>query len=336
VNPLIISTFNSINAICEGSTSPILPGNSTNIPVVTGTWNPSVVNTTIPGTSTYTIIPTAGQCASTQTMDIIINPLPVLIITSPAEVCFPATVDITNSTVTQGSTGTDLLTYWSSLIPLTTLTTPTQITESGSYFIQSTSLSGCSSVASVNVLIHSLPIAEFTPSPSIVPSYYTQSTMVNTSINATNYIWDFGDQSANSTDFSPAHEFPYDVFGNYTVKLIAISQFGCTDTAYQTVSVKEELVYYIPNSFSPDDNNTNDDFIPIFTSGFDPNEYSLLIFNRWGEIVFESYDAKIGWNGKMGVDGNTVQIGTYTWKIEFKAKLSPQKQIVVGHVNVIR
>ena len=336
INPLTTSTFNSINAVCEGSPSPILPLISTNIPSYTGSWNPSIINTTTPGTSTYTFIPTVGQCASIQTIEIIINPLPVLVITSPEDVCFPETVDLTSSTITAGSTGTDLLTYWSSLTPLTTLSTPTQITTSGTYFIQSTSLAGCSSSTSVNVLIHSLPIASFTSSPSIVPSYYTQSTMINNSINASDYIWDFGDQSANSTLFSPVHDFPYDVYGNYTIKLTAISEFGCINIAYETVTVKEELVYYVPNSFTPDENNLNDDFLPVFTSGYDPTEYSLLIFNRWGEIVFESYDAKVGWNGKMGVDGNTAQNGTYTWKIEFKAKLSPQKQIKIGHVNVIR
>ena len=334
--PLNTTTFTQVNAVCEASVSPILPVNSTNTPPVTGTWSPSVVNTSVAGTSTYTFIPNAGQCASSQTMDIVINSIPLIVITDPAAVCFPEIIDLTASSVSVGSSNADLLTYWSSLAPLTALSSPTQVSISGTYYVQGMSLAGCTSVSPINVLINSKPIASFTPSPSIVPSYFTESTMLNSSINAVDYIWEFGDETAGSIEVSPLHQFPYDVYGDFTVKLTAISQFGCVDIAYETVTIKEELVYYVPNSFTPDDDEVNDIFLPVFTSGYDPYDYSLLIFNRWGQIVFESHDAKVGWNGKMGVDGNIVQNGTYTWKIEFKAKLNPQRQAVIGHVNVIK
>jgi gliding motility-associated-like protein len=100
--------------------------------------------------------------------------------------------------------------------------------------------------------------------------------------------------------------------------------------------VKEELAYYIPNSFTPDNDEINNVFLPVFKSGFDPNNYSLLIFNRWGQIVFESHDVNTGWDGNNISGGEMVQDGTYTWKIEFKAKLSPQRKIITGHVNVLR
>jgi len=98
------------------------------------------------------------------------------------------------------------------------------------------------------------------------------------------------------------------------------------------------LLFYIPNCFTPDDDEHNQFFQPIFTSGFDPSDYNLFIYNRWGEVVFESHDATVGWDGSYGGkrEINVVQDGVYTWKIEFKTTDTDERKMVVGHVNVIR
>ena len=72
----------------------------------------------------------------------------------------------------------------------------------------------------------------------------------------------------------------------------------------------------------------------MFTSGYDPFDYNMLIFNRWGEIVFESNDTRFGWDGTY--NGKMVQDGTYTWKIEFKQSLNDKRIMITGHVNIIR
>ena len=100
--------------------------------------------------------------------------------------------------------------------------------------------------------------------------------------------------------------------------------------------ITEELIFYVPNTFTPDNDDFNESFQPIFTSGFDPYDYTLYIFNRWGELIFESNDANVGWNGKYGVEGEFVQDGTYVWKIEFKTKRNDERKVVVGHVNLLR
>ena len=75
----------------------------------------------------------------------------------------------------------------------------------------------------------------------------------------------------------------------------------------------------------------------MFTSGFDPQDYTLLIFNRWGEIIFESTNANIGWDGTYGIESNeVVKDGTYVWKIEFKTKYNDERKVEVGHVNILR
>jgi len=64
----------------------------------------------------------------------------------------------------------------------------------------------------------------------------------------------------------------------------------------------------------------------------------MLIFNRWGEIVFESNNHLVGWNGSYGKNGEIemCQDGTYTWKIEFKVNRWDERRIATGHVNLIR
>jgi gliding motility-associated-like protein len=336
INALTLTVFNPINSMCEGTLAPALPIVSENTTPFTGSWTPSFINTAIAGTVTYTFVPDANQCASNQTLVVTVNPSPNLIITNPDAVCFPENINLTSQNVTLGSSNVGLLTYWTSLSPMTAMTTPTVVSGSGTFYIQAISGFGClSAIEPVYVVINSLPIASFVPSSALLSSFYTECEMINSSENAVSYVWDFGDSTETSTETSPMHTFPYDMYGNYNVQLIAISEFGCVDTTYQSVKVKEELAYYIPNSFTPNNDGFNDVFLPVFTSGFDPNHYSLLIFNRWGQIVFESHDSNASWDGN-NLSGQAVEDGTYTWKIEFKAKISPQRKIITGHVNVLR
>jgi gliding motility-associated-like protein len=74
---------------------------------------------------------------------------------------------------------------------------------------------------------------------------------------------------------------------------------------------------------------------PIFTSGFDPFNFHVSIFNRWGELIWESYDHTIGWDGTFNkvID---VQEGTYTWVIDFEVKNIDDKKRITGSVNVLR
>ncbi len=94
------------------------------------------------------------------------------------------------------------------------------------------------------------------------------------------------------------------------------------------------IIFYIPNTFTPDNDEFNQDFQPVFTSGFDPYDFNLKIYNRWGQVVFESNDATQGWDGTYG--GELVQDGSYTWKIEFKSISNDERFIHTGHVNVLK
>ncbi|MCO5260010.1 MAG: PKD domain-containing protein [Crocinitomicaceae bacterium] len=200
-----------------------------------------------------------------------------------------------------------------------------------------TDLAGCqSTLYQPNLIIaDARPIAHFTPSPQIGTQINNQISFINGSYGAVSYYWEFGDGIGTSTEVNPTYTYS-DEPNWYNVMLVATSQGGCVDTAYAYVTIQEELIFYVPNTFTPDKDQYNEVFKPIFTYGYDPYNYSLYIFNRWGEMVFESHDTEVGWDGTYGVNGKICQDGTYTWKIDVKTTANDERKTFVGHVNIIR
>ena len=80
----------------------------------------------------------------------------------------------------------------------------------------------------------------------------------------------------------------------------------------------------------------NNKFQPVFYSGIDPQNFNMRIFNRFGELIFESNDASLGWDGDYGAGRGLVQPGVYTFKIEFSTSTKDEKKLVVGSINVLR
>jgi gliding motility-associated-like protein len=199
---------------------------------------------------------------------------------------------------------------------------------------------GCQNTLNLSnlVCVEAPPLTSFFAVPPVINQFDTQTSFINTTIGAVSYVWNFGDGSSTSTDINPSHDYAGMPLGNYEVLLIATSPSGCVDSTTSVVQIKEDLLFYIPNCFTPDDDEHNQFFQPIFISGFDPTDYNLFIYNRWGQLVFESHDATVGWDGSYGGKSeiSVVQDGVYTWKIEFKTTDTDERKMVVGHVNVIR
>jgi gliding motility-associated-like protein len=200
-----------------------------------------------------------------------------------------------------------------------------------------TSVDGCFGTATISSYINvfDTPVASFSYAPQILDIGDTEVDFTNHSDFADTYQWDFGDTTPYVFQINPTHTYP-EVPNSYLATLIASNNNGmCADTAQQLITIQDVLIFYVPNVFTPDHDEFNEGFIPIFTSGYDPFDYHLTIFNRWGEIVFESYDATKGWDGTYS-DQGLVQDGVYVWQIEFKETMSDKRHTYRGHVTVLK
>jgi gliding motility-associated-like protein len=142
--------------------------------------------------------------------------------------------------------------------------------------------------------------------------------------------WTYGNEVI-STQPSFDYELPLQP-GGYKIDLLVENEFGCTDETSVIIQLIEDLVFYVPNSFTPDGDEFNNVFLPILTSGMDISTYKLALYNRWGEVVFETSDVSIGWDGTY--HGKLCQNGVYTWLLTFKSKYTDRYYEFNGHVSI--
>ena len=189
----------------------------------------------------------------------------------------------------------------------------------GTYTVTLTNtLNGCSTTNTLTnyITVFADPVAAFDASNTILTQLETGVSFFNNSNNATTYSWDFGDGTT-STATDPTHTYPQEA-GSYTVILTAISQGGCIDQAALTIVVKEDQIIYVPNAFTPDGDEYNNEFKPVLSEGFDLFNYTLLVYNRWGEVIYQksnfaASDPTAGWDGSY--HGAKTAPGVYPYKI---------------------
>jgi gliding motility-associated-like protein len=112
---------------------------------------------------------------------------------------------------------------------------------------------------------------------------------------------------------------------------------GCVSNPQNFVVTLElcpNEIFYIPNAFTPNGDERNNTFKPIITSGVDLFNYSFYIYNRWGQVIWESYNPNTGWDGTF----NTImcQDGVYTWKLKFKSPKTDEIKEFIGSLTLIR
>ncbi|TAH39164.1 MAG: PKD domain-containing protein [Bacteroidetes bacterium] len=162
----------------------------------------------------------------------------------------------------------------------------------------STSVNNCSDTVSKDIYFISYKGASFATK---VDSCSGLTRFVDVTDNAVAYLWDFGDGHTD-TSKNPVHAYSAD--GNYLARLTVNGESACPDSASRYTRFESPLgeLLYVPNSFTPNGDGLNDEFkISVFRPC---EQYSIVIFNRWGQIVFESEDA-----------GNAVWDGTFKSKM---------------------
>jgi gliding motility-associated-like protein len=167
--------------------------------------------------------------------------------------------------------------------------------------------------------VYVLPNAYFELAPRIVyvneqaVHFFNQSDNGDYPETGNKYTWDFGDDSPESSEKNPVHMYAKD--GNYNVTLRVETDKGCLDLyEFNTaVLVKPTGKVYFPNVFSPlAEMPENRIFKPAILDYVE--KYHLMIFNRWGELIFESFDQETGWDGN--INGTVAKEDVYIWKVE--------------------
>lgn len=184
----------------------------------------------------------------------------------------------------------------------------------GSVTLTVTAQNGCTSFPDVmNVLVHPQVVAAFNFSPN---GGFGSGPVVfaDQSQNANGWDWTFGDNNGSHLQ-NPTHI--YNVAGNYHIVLVATSPEGCKDTADASIGITDGIK--IPNIFTPNDDGVNDLFV-VSISGYE--NYRCSIFNRWGNLMFETEAPQISWDGTTAA-GTLVPTGTYFCVIEFKTPTGP-------------
>jgi gliding motility-associated-like protein len=161
------------------------------------------------------------------------------------------------------------------------------------------------------VTVHPSPQAGFSVSPDRVDVCQNEAVFTDLSIDAVSYEYFVEDRSVQYTTANFVHA--YQTGGTDYPMQVVSNQFGCTDTAYASIEV-EPFSIYAPNTFIPDGNGRNEVFKVV--TDFGVTDWSLEIFNRWGERVFVSQNAAEGWDGTY--NGLPCQDGLYNYVLKFR------------------
>ncbi|MCH8902514.1 MAG: gliding motility-associated C-terminal domain-containing protein, partial [Bacteroidetes bacterium] len=324
------SVFITINAlptaiIIPANPPPLCNGDTITLTASGGSsylWNTSDVTPPITvtpsATTTYTVTVSNGTCSDVASVIVTVILPPVAGISGITTICNGQSTVLTASGAgtylwSTGSTDTSI-----TVSPLTDTT----------FYVSITNSCG-SSVDSIAITVVSGVVAEFTADPSegeapLEVEFTDESTgAVDT------WLWDFGDGTNTSTKQNPTHT--YENEGQFDVVLIVTNSIsGCTDEATISIIVIMNEVVFIPEVFSPNNDGVND---ILFVRGKGIDWIFFRIYDRWGELVFESNNIDDGWDGKY--KGKNQPTGTYTFVL-IGVAVNNEKVIEKGNITLIR
>ncbi|MCU0435769.1 MAG: gliding motility-associated C-terminal domain-containing protein [Bacteroidia bacterium] len=290
-------------AVCAGQTYTLNAGAGQ-----TWLWNTGATTQSISVTSSgnYSVIITISSCTFHDTASVIFNPVPVVDLGNDTFFCTPQTL-----TLDAGNSGTQWL--WST----GAVTQQILVNGAGSYAVTVTALN-CE--ASDTILITVAPQPELGMPQSICSS--TQLTLSAGNFPpGTAFLWNTGATTPSITVTEA---------GTYHV---SVTYQSCVLTdSVEITGTPGEGTLYIPNAFTPNGDGINDVFL---ASANEISDFHLIIFNRWGQLVFETYSLNEGWNGSF--NNETVQQDTYVVIVTYRTPCHHNTfERKTAHLNVIR
>lgn len=299
--------------ICLGQTTQLSAINGTSFVWSTGDTTQSII-VSPQSTTTYYVTAT-GVCHTIDSVTVHVVESADISIQQPNPICKGETIQLT-------ATGAHSY-VWSASPPdpslanqynLATVTVKPQTTTT--YTVTGTNIFNCTATAQTTVIVYPQPEANFHFDIDESSLLFAPTVMffdISTG-NPSQWIWYF-DDGTYSTLQNPSHTFPDTITQTYNVTLIVQNEFGCIDSITKPVTIIPEHVIYFPNAFSPENNGTNDYFYIQF-SNIQTQDFIIRIFNRWGQMIYESQNPHFKWDGKY--NGNIVPPDVYTFVIQFR------------------
>jgi gliding motility-associated-like protein len=345
VNPIPLPpVLGSNTPVCLGSSINLT---STGIPNATYVWsgpanfssalqNPSIPDANFSMSGDYSAYMVVNNCTSS------VSTVPVSIIdgpvasfsASPLQGCVPLTVNFSDLS----SGGLAPFAYqWqfgtgsgsAQINPSHTYNQP------GTYSVTLTvtDANGCiSSDNQTNLIqVYDYPIAGFSILPQVVYMDAPFSQILDGSSGGV-VNWNYTVSNGNSYS-TPNFLVSFSDTGTYAITQVVSNELGCSDELTQYLEVRPISEVFVPNSFTPGNrDNLNGVFKPVASN---ISNYKLMIFNRWGELVFSSVELDQGWDGKIRSSKVDAKNDVYVWKIEYWDHIGTERQLL-GHVTLIR
>ena len=176
------------------------------------------------------------------------------------------------------------------------------------------------------VTVSEQPIANFTTTADTF-KYQTQVAFNSTSQFYNNLYWSFGDGGTTVDEVTPIHI--YENLGVMNVCLRAAT-LVCDDTICKNIFISFDALIGVPNAFSPNGDGIND---VVKVEGKGITELTFRIFNRWGELVFETHDQTIGWDGIYKGVLQEMDVFTYTVDANF---INGEHRLLKGNITLLR
>jgi gliding motility-associated-like protein len=301
----VIVTVNALPNVNAGPDVAVCAGESVTLSGSGATgydWNNGITNGT-PFTPTVTITYTvtgtgANGCVGSDQVVVTVNPIPTINAGADVTICAGSSVvlNATGGATYVWSSGTS---NGGSVSPGTTTT----------YTVTGTTAAGCSNTDEITITVLPVPNAEFTADAITGYPVHTVN-FTNNSTNANNYTWAFGNgvviPATNTDDQSSS----YGETGTYTVILFASNGICSDSTSIEIIVLPfPDAIIYIPNVFTPNGDNSNDEW---FIDAKFAASLNVQVFNRWGNMMLEMDDVTDKWDGR--IDGKDASAGVYFYK----------------------
>ena len=287
------------------------------------------------GTFTFNYNMDNNGCLSSDNIQVTVNALPQpSFTTSTTNGCSPLSVTFTNTSNPLGSS----CVWYVNGAPAGTGNSYSEIFTGSScedIGIMITDAAGCSQSMTMTdvVCVNPNPSASFSWTP-IQPMLGGTVSFENTSIGGTTYTWDINGQAASGESVS--YNVPSVESGEFQACLEVVGPGGCMDAQCYTVVLSTESYIFVPNSFTPDADGTNDVFAPIIAGLTSDYRYTFRVYDRWGDVIFETNDPYEVWTGNVRGGNYYAQPDAYVYEITLQLRAGEAPFRKIGSIVLIR